>query len=148
MVDDVVPAQRIVLREQADHPFGPDEARVLGLGDLVQQAGVRRVMQIAEQVDADAFGGPAGDLHAGNQRNPVFPGRQRGLGPAIGRVVVGQGHDVESRRRRGGHHSTGRLGAVGNVRMSMQIYPHPTSLVDGQRPPVGPRRAAGETIDA
>ncbi len=66
----------------------------------------------------------------GNQRHTVFAGRGGGLGPAVGGVVVGQGDDVEPRLRRRGHHRAGRLGAVGNIRVGMQVDPHLPSLVD------------------
>jgi hypothetical protein len=47
MVDDVVPRERVVLREQGNHPFGTGMARVLGLGDLFKESGVVRVMKVA-----------------------------------------------------------------------------------------------------
>ena len=47
--------------------------------------------------------------------------------------MVGQGDDVEPRLRRRGHHRAGRLGAVGYVRVCMQVDPHLTSLVDRRR---------------
>jgi hypothetical protein len=55
VVDDVIPGQRIVLGEQADHPLGAGIACILGLGDFLQQPGRLRVVQIAEQVDTDAL---------------------------------------------------------------------------------------------
>ena len=79
----------------------------------------------------------------GHQGHPVFAGGRGGLGPAGGGVVVGQGDDVEARRGRGRHHRGRRLGAVGNVRVGMQVDPHLTSLVDGR-----PNRASGRPAPA
>ena len=66
----------------------------------------------------------------GTSATPCSRAPDGGLGPAVGGVVIGQGDDVETRLRRRGHHRAGRLGAVGNIRVGMQVDPHLTSLVD------------------
>ena len=87
----------------------------------------------------------------GTRRNAASRVAARGLCPAGGGVVVGQGDDVEPGRRGCAMTSAGGLGAVGNIRVGMQVDPHRTSLVD--RPAtsadggtVGLSRAAGETM--
>jgi hypothetical protein len=112
MVDHIVPVQRVVLGQQRDHAFGPREARVLGLRDLVQQAGVGGVVQVAEEVDADPVLRPAGNLHAGHERHADFERGAGRFGPAVGGVMVRQGYDVQPRRSGGCHDGGWRLRAV------------------------------------
>ena len=49
MVDDIVPAQGVVLRQERDHPLGAGEPRVFRLGDFLEQAGVCGIVEVAER---------------------------------------------------------------------------------------------------
>ena len=138
VVNHVVPCQRVVLRQKGDHLLRPRVPGVLGLGDFLKQSGMRGVVEVAEQVDADAFRCAAGDLHPRDQRDPGFPGGDGGLRPPGSGIVVGQGDDVEARGGGGLHDAGRRLGAVGNVGVRMQVNPHLTSLVDGSIQSLGP----------
>lgn len=69
-MDDIVPAQGVVLCQERDHAFGTGEPRVLRLGDLLEQAGVRRIVEIAEQMDADPLPGAARNLYPGTKATP------------------------------------------------------------------------------
>ena len=130
MVDDVVPGEGVVLREQGDHPFGTGMPRVLGLGDFLKESRVFRVMQVAQEVDADALLRPAGNLHPGDQGYSVLNGRGGRLIPAGRGIVVRQRNDVQSGTGSRCHDVCGILGAVRDIGVGMQVNPHLSRVVD------------------
>src|SRR5665647_1040636 len=94
LFEDVIPGQRHNSRQPLDdalHSGLPTLPRAL---QLFEQPRRRGVLEIAEQVDADAFV-VAGDLDPTDKGDP-FPRRGlSGLDPSCGRVVVGEGHDIQ-----------------------------------------------------
>src|SRR5674476_1154264 len=74
----------------------------------LQQPWRRGVLEIAEQVDADAFVA-AGDLDPADKGDPFLRRGLSGLDPPCGRVVVGEGHDIQLCLGRGADHVGRRL---------------------------------------
>ena len=124
----VRPRDRIVLRQQFDHPFGPGQPCVAGFTDFCQQTGVGRVVQVGQDVDADPLHRVAGHFHAGYQPDAVLPcGRESGL-PARRRVVVGQRDYVQACGGSRTYDVGGRLRAVRDCGVCVQIDSHATNL--------------------
>ena len=69
---------------------------------LGEQTRRGRILEVAEQMDADAVV-LAGDLDPANQGDPVAPGGGRGLVPARRRVVICQRDHVKTCLGRGPH---------------------------------------------
>ena len=94
--------QRQVSRQQLDDALRPRLAALPRPLQLLEQAGRRRVLEVTEQVDADALV-LAGDLDPADEGDPVMLGGGGGLVPARGGVVVGQRDDVQTCLGGGGH---------------------------------------------
>src|SRR5680860_498069 len=70
LLEDIAPAQRYISRQQLDDAFRPGLPTLPCALQLLEQPGRRGVLEIAEQVDADAFV-VAGDLDAADEGDPV-----------------------------------------------------------------------------
>jgi hypothetical protein len=123
----VLPRQARVGAEALDHAAGPGQAGRAGALEQGREGGVRRVVEVGEQVHRDAAL-EAADLDAGEDTDSeTFSGGDR-LGPAGGGVVVGEGHDVQARGCCGGDDLRGLLRAVGGVGVRVQVDAHQESL--------------------
>jgi hypothetical protein len=91
-------------------------------GALRGQHRVRRVGAVGEQVHA-VTRQPAGQLHAGDERQPrrQRPGR---LGLAGQGVVVGERDHVQPGLPGPAHHLGGRIGAVGGGTVDVEVDAH------------------------
>ena len=90
--------------------------------------GVVGVGQVGEQVDA-AVPPAARDLDAGHEPDAVRPRRVARLGPAQGRVVVGERQRAQPGLDRPLHDDGRRLGAVARRRVGVQVDDHAASVV-------------------
>ena len=95
--------------------------------ELVDQRRVGGVGQVGEQVHA-AAGEAGADLDPADEGDPGPLGDVGRLVPALGGVVVGQGEDVDALGVRVPDQLRGGVGAVGAVRVGMEVDPHRPTL--------------------
>ncbi len=95
--------------------------------ELGDQAGVVGVRKVGEQVHALAAE-PGADLDAAHQRDTDAFGDVDRLRPPLGGVVVGEGEYVHSSVTGVPDQLRGTVGAVGAVRVGMEVDPHDLSL--------------------
>src|SRR5690625_276634 len=114
------PAELVVGGHELDHPARPAHPRLTCPGHGRGQRRGLGVVQVGEQVHADAAG-RGRQLRTPHQRHPGVDDGVRGRPPTVPGVVVGEGHDVEPGVPCRGHELGGVLGTVGQVRVRMEI---------------------------
>jgi hypothetical protein len=118
---DPLPGDPVPSSSSIGHPLGRGGARV---AQLLRGRGEDRlggVEQVRQQVQADRAG-DAGDLGAPHERQPVRQRRLR-LGPAAGRVVVGEATTSSPASRASRTRTSGGGRAVGRGRVGVQVDP-------------------------
>ena len=114
-------AQLAQLLQDRRHPGAPP---VEDLVELLDERRVGRVGQVGQQVDPLALVLGA-DLDPAHQRQADLLGRSGRLGPALGRVVVGQPQHVQPGRHRRVHQLRRALRPVAAPRVGVEVDPHP-----------------------
>lgn len=120
------PGNGEIVRHQLHHALRARQPRAPRLLDLLKQPRVGRIMEIGQDMHADAGIGSARNLHAGDEYHSE-PGRGvfRPL-PARRRIVVRERNGVESRYRSGLYEHLRGLCAVRYVRVRVQVDSHST----------------------
>ena len=103
LLTNVVPVQGQILRQPLDDALRPGLAALPGPVQLGGQARRCRVLQVTEQVNADALM-LARDLDPANEGDPVMQCGGGGLLPTRGGVVIGQSQNIHAGLGRGVHH--------------------------------------------
>jgi hypothetical protein len=117
---DLLPADGDPVGDQhPDHLLRPVDAALDERVQLHGQRLVRRVEEVAQQVQADAVAG-ARDLGSANQPEPGGQGGSS-RGPTGRRVVVGQRDHVETGVDRRAHQQVGGCRAVGGRRVRVEV---------------------------
>jgi hypothetical protein len=102
LLKNVVPAQVKICRQQLDDMLRPPSSALPGPVQFLEQAGRRRVLQVTEQVDADALM-LARDLDPAHEGDSVMCCGGGGRLPARGRVVIGQREHIQTSFGGAGH---------------------------------------------
>lgn len=126
------PGQTGVGAEQFNHPTRSVHPRITCFGQLADKFLVLWIRQVPQQVHADTARRTR-DLDAPDQCDARLRRRSGRLVPPSGRVVIGEGDDVESGRCRRLHDLRGGLGPVALVGVGVEVDAHRGEPIEARR---------------
>ena len=137
----VVPVEVVVGSDHSHHALGARDSRSAHLLHLRKHDLVGGIDEVAKHMHARVVQ-LRGELDSGDERHPGLSCRDACLGPASGRVVVGEGDHVEACLRCLSNDLARRFGAIRDHGMSVEVD---AWLVEGGHAPIKAQGAESST---